>query len=699
MGPAVGTQTETSYHLDITPRYEQLVKKYEQMRQQVRFYREAHAILLEKYRRDKVVWKQWVAQDTARRQKSEKLKAHNAALDGLVDPVTPEALVELPEITPHASIRTPISQVAARKHWSSSLPPIEKSASPGINSLAPGVSEVAPARIHTEDTVDYGSDLTTDSEGEANIATCSPLPNAIHSNSELREPPTLPKLPAKVKAEETTQCLDYAPIYIKSEPCSPNSVLDHIPFTQQSLDLDDIGYKPKTPRKKKHISSRSLQVNYEQGMSKNVSPTLSGNQRTEISKEQQKGDVTRPFDPFVNSASPASQVFVVNESENQANSQSPCPPNGTSTPTNVHQVEIPDMPAGDSAKTIARYESTASIQSMNRKLAQLTSQRRSKAAMLPPSGRPRGTRRPRELKLLNSGIGFMTEDGINFIDSLTEPPPTEVPPRREQPLGKLLDTSPQKLLSIAHLRKGLGGIGNRGVTPIRISNNPGNGRKFATPDTNKQPGKHNIPTTDPPVSKRSKCITRSERKPDRTVSARGPKSGSVGMLRYCDVKELQASDFVINADKAYGRNYAHQEVIRKHDERKCLPGCLKVCCAGLKDFLEKAGMPPTVSNAPKWRSSPDPSSPQCDDTEERDPNADQAREFVNKVSKHRSLFERNKSPPGFWNSEFPTTQEADERRKQAIEGERRRVAEMKEEAKKGNGRYFFRDEVRRRGGD
>lgn len=695
MGPAVGTQTETGYRVDIAPQYEELVRKYEQMRQQVRFYREAHAILEEKYRRDKVVWKQWIAQDTARRRKSENLKAQNAALGDLVDPAVPEArgsLVEPRGITPHTSVSTPISQVTAGKHWSDSPPSMERTTSLGVNSLAPDVFEVSSTRIHTGKTVNYDSDQTTDGEGEAHIATFSPLLTAMHSHGELGEP--LTKLPAKAKAKETTQCQDYVPIYIKSEPRSPTSVLDHISFTQQSLDLDDIGYKPKTPRKRSYMSSRPLQVNYEQ---ENDSPTLLGKQLTEISNDQQKEGVTEPFDPFVNPVLPASQLFVVNELESQANSQSPYPPTSTPTPTNFGQVEIQDLPAGVSAKILARDESTASIQPTNKKIAQLMSQRRS---IFPPSTKPRGTRRPQELKLLGSEIRFMTEDGT---DSLTELLPAEVTPMPEQTLGTLLGTSPEKPLSIAHLRKSLGGAGSRGVTPTRISSDPDGGIvKFTTPDISKQSGKHNIPITDPPVSKRSKYITRSERKPDCAMSAGGPSPSSgigmrAGQLRFCGAKELQASDFVIDADKAYGRSYAHQTVVRKHDERKCLPGCLKLCCAGLKDFLEKAGMPPTVSNAPRWRSSPDPSSPRCGNKEKRDSGADQAREFINKVSKHRNLFERNNSPPGFWNSEFPNTQEAEERRKQAKESEKRRVAEMKREAKKGSGRYLFRDEVRRRG--
>lgn len=695
MGPAVGTQTETGYHVDIALQNEELVRKYEQMRQQVRFYREAHAILEERYRRDKVVWKQWIAQDTARRRKSENLKAHNAALGDLVDPAVPEtrgSLVEPRGVTPYTSVSTPVSQVATGKRWSDSPPSTERTTSLGVNSLAPGVSEIASTRKHTGTTVHYDSDHTTDGEGEAHIATFSPLLTAMHGHGELREPP--PMLPAKAKAEETTQCLDYIPIYIKSEPRSPTSVLDHISFTQQSLDLDDIGYKPKTPRKRSYMSSRPLQVNYEQ---ENDSPTLLGKPLSDISNDQQKEGVAGPFDPFVNPVLPASQLFVVNELGSQANSQPPSPSTSTPTltPTNVDQVEIQDLPAGVSAKILARP--TSSIQPTNKELAQLLSRRRSKAAMFPPSGKPRGARRPQELKLLGSKLRFMTEDGT---DSLTELPPAEVTPMPEQTLGTLLGTPPEKPLSIAHLRKSLGGAGSRGVTPTRVSSDPDGGiAKFTTPDISKQPGKHNIPITDPPVSKRSKYITRSERKPDCAMSAGGPRPSGMrgGKLRFCDAKELQASDFVIDANKAYGRSYAHQIVVRKHDERKCLPGCLKICCAGLKDFLEKAGMPPTVSNAPKWRSSPDPSSPQRGNKEKRDSGADQAREFINKVSKHRNLFERNNSPPGFWNSEFPNTQEAEERRKQAMESEKRRVAEMKREAKKGSGRYLFRDEVRRRG--
>jgi hypothetical protein len=62
-----------------------------------------------------------------------------------------------------------------------------------------------------------------------------------------------------------------------------------------------------------------------------------------------------------------------------------------------------------------------------------------------------------------------------------------------------------------------------------------------------------------------------------------------------------------------------------------------------------------------------------------------------KVGRHKHAYERRKSPPGFWDIEFPNTQEMGERKEQVKQYESELVKERYMEAVRKNGRYLFRD--------
>ena len=61
------------------------------------------------------------------------------------------------------------------------------------------------------------------------------------------------------------------------------------------------------------------------------------------------------------------------------------------------------------------------------------------------------------------------------------------------------------------------------------------------------------------------------------------------------------------------------------------------------------------------------------------------------MHRHEWQPERPRSPPGFWRTDFPATQEEEEDRKQADKIVRGMVEERWKEAMKG-GRWMFRDE-------
>jgi hypothetical protein len=175
-------------------------------------------------------------------------------------------------------------------------------------------------------------------------------------------------------------------------------------------------------------------------------------------------------------------------------------------------------------------------------------------------------------------------------------------------------------------------------------------------------------------------------------------------LRNRPVHTLTLQDFKINPNYNQGFNYAFSEVVRGQEARQCLQGCTKPeCCGGkfraLAQSMQKPG-PPTASqeeademllnefmgdNAYKIQNMK---------REQRDELLLQARtrELANKLGKHRHAYERRASPPGFWRTDFPTTQEHLEDRQRAKEKERDVVQQRYEQAMRSGGTYIFRDE-------
>jgi hypothetical protein len=67
-------------------------------------------------------------------------------------------------------------------------------------------------------------------------------------------------------------------------------------------------------------------------------------------------------------------------------------------------------------------------------------------------------------------------------------------------------------------------------------------------------------------------------------------------------------------------------------------------------------------------------------------------ELANKYGKHRHRFSRMRSPPGFWNADFPDTQDLEAERAEAAKRERATVEERYQEARRPGGRWVFRDD-------
>lgn len=183
-------------------------------------------------------------------------------------------------------------------------------------------------------------------------------------------------------------------------------------------------------------------------------------------------------------------------------------------------------------------------------------------------------------------------------------------------------------------------------------------------------------------------------------------------LRARPLRRLRLDDFRVNPASNQGYDYAFDEVIRNRDQRKCLPNCTRPECCGTKfqKVVELGGFV-TPRKPGLWSSSP------VDEAEEevrlleeylgydrtrisRLPEDEKrqlmvqakANQFAKEHGRHRQAHERNTSPPGFWRTDMPTTQELEEDREAAQQMTRRKVEERYREALRPGGRWMFRDE-------
>lgn len=192
-------------------------------------------------------------------------------------------------------------------------------------------------------------------------------------------------------------------------------------------------------------------------------------------------------------------------------------------------------------------------------------------------------------------------------------------------------------------------------------------------------------------------------------------------LRARPLHRLGPDDFKINPNNAQGLDYAFTEVVRNHDQRRCLPGCTRPSCCGstFRRLVEIGGLP-TPHTSGLWSSSPpkegndqkttqehaearllkeylgadhDRRVARMSATERKEVLLDaKTRAFADRHGRHRQAFERRTTPPGFWRADMPSTQELEGDREEARAMERRRVGEMYREAMREGGRWRFRDE-------
>lgn len=191
----------------------------------------------------------------------------------------------------------------------------------------------------------------------------------------------------------------------------------------------------------------------------------------------------------------------------------------------------------------------------------------------------------------------------------------------------------------------------------------------------------------------------------RNATPRGrPASRESMPLREHPIDRLRPEDFKPNPRYNDGLTYIFDEVVRGKEARAALSGCIDPNCCGntFRHFAEaerKTIGPSVTSRADDiklletylgneaWRLGT--MSPE--DKEETWLLA-KTWELANKFGKHRQRYSRMSTPPGFWNVDFPSTQERAEERRQAQEIRTALVRQRYREAMRPDGAWLFRDE-------
>ncbi|ORY65281.1 DNA repair protein endonuclease SAE2/CtIP C-terminus-domain-containing protein [Pseudomassariella vexata] len=170
-------------------------------------------------------------------------------------------------------------------------------------------------------------------------------------------------------------------------------------------------------------------------------------------------------------------------------------------------------------------------------------------------------------------------------------------------------------------------------------------------------------------------------------------------LRERAVKDLKLTDFKVNPNRNNGYDFAFTDVVRSKGDRIHMLGCVKeTCCGPSFRKLAEAQLPDTgileyTSLLEDWLGD-DARRLSTMSKKEKDELWLKAKtqDLSNRYGKHRDRYHPQPSPPGFWDTDFPSTQELAESREKTEEMEQRIVKERRREAMRPAGLWVFRDE-------
>lgn len=497
------------------------------------------------------------------------------------------------------------------------------------------------------------------------------------------------------------------PVVIKSEPSVASSEgLGYHLFEQESLDLDDIGYKPDTPRKRQRISdplpeelassgrvgwtNGGFMIKRAPGVEESQGPD--GGIVIEETQDEDEGimwgeEASVPMLPPL--AMSYGEIEGLRTDSQLARPQTPLGaasaisipmPKQNATPT---QMKSSDNNATQDKENQPNHSNKGVSPSpllRDRPLSRSnqstnpTPVRSALSTVEEPASRRISPQKSHTRRRITSAeaLAHITEDGTDGTDDVDNnglfghPPMTlsEKQMKKLEGLPKLsemLNSPAPKTPSLAHLKR-----------------KPKASKSVPAKITLRKDLQKPKSSSEPP--KRKAWID-----PMRHTKGKQAKQGP-----HKHQSKLDISHFRVNPSVNEGKDYAFAETVRNREARKCLPGCVKACCKELSGFVEAAGLPAPAPRGPRWRSSSPPASSDAAREQEADEEA-LDKKFTTKFGKHRDAFTRRRSPPGFWDAGFPDTQDIERQHEAAEEMRLQKVEEMRKEAEKGaKGRYIYK---------
>ncbi|CAG8378335.1 unnamed protein product [Penicillium salamii] len=167
---------------------------------------------------------------------------------------------------------------------------------------------------------------------------------------------------------------------------------------------------------------------------------------------------------------------------------------------------------------------------------------------------------------------------------------------------------------------------------------------------------------------------------------------------------LGLKHFKINPARNEGLDFAYNTVVRKRDDRKCISGCTRPGCCGdrFRAMARLGGLPGKSGVEQKQEDDEVLREFVGENTQLLVTLSDKEREnllveararaLANQYGRHRHTHQRAQSPPGFWRTDMPSTQEEELDREAAKVLEREKVEERYREAMRPGGLWMFADE-------
>ncbi|KAJ5693315.1 DNA repair protein Sae2/CtIP [Penicillium macrosclerotiorum] len=204
-------------------------------------------------------------------------------------------------------------------------------------------------------------------------------------------------------------------------------------------------------------------------------------------------------------------------------------------------------------------------------------------------------------------------------------------------------------------------------------------------------------------SESASCQSRSEQSEETATQTHLDVQPEEEPFRARPLHRLNLGHFKINPARNQGLDFAYDAVVRNKDDRKCLSGCTRPGCCG-DHFRAMVRLGQTSNPTDEQREEDQRILEEYvgEDRHLLDGLSDQdrqelviearARALANKHGKHRHTHQRARSPPGFWRTDMPSTQELEADRQDAQAREREKVSERYREAMRPGGLWTWADE-------